>query len=646
MCGIAGMFDLSGRGSIDGELLQRMNDAIAHRGPDGEGVHIEAGVGLAHRRLAIIDVASGQQPMFNEDQSIAVVFNGEIYNFADLTVELAARGHVFQTHSDTEVIVHAWEEWGADCVTRFRGMFAFALFDRRRQGLFLARDRLGKKPLYYTVTPGGLCLFASELKALLAHPSVPKKISAAAADDYFAFGYVPDPATIYEGIHKLAPAHHLFLERGKPAGRPSEYWRLGFELAPVTEEAAAEALISQLSEAVRIRLMSEVPLGAFLSGGVDSSGVVAMMAGQSADPVKTFSIGFGGPGADELPYAARMARRYGTVHTAESVVPDFLATHQEQAAMFDEPFADSSSVPTYQVSSLARRHVTVALSGDAGDEVFAGYRRYRLHDRVQQVRRLLPGFLRAPVFGTLGTVYPKLDWAPRWLRAKYTFRELALSESAGYYRMVCRVQDELRTPLYSDQMKRALGDHHPMDALIGHMRAAPTDDPISRAQYTDMKTYLAGDILTKVDRASMATSLEVRVPMLDHIFVEWAATLPSALKLRNGEGKYILKRALEPYVPHENLYRTKQGFAASLAGQFRGAGAARLRAAILGSAMGDSGLFDLSQIERLVESHASGRADHSQVLWSLLMFKGFLHGVHFAGQKDTRLSPVPAAAIR
>jgi asparagine synthase (glutamine-hydrolysing) len=639
MCGITGYFDLAGLDPIDRARLQAMNDAIAHRGPDGDGFHLEPGVGLAMRRLAIIDVAGGQQPIYNEHQSVAIVYNGEIYNYRELTAELVARGHRFRTHSDTEAVVHAWEEWGEDCVTRFRGMFAFAIFDRNRQSLFLARDRLGKKPLYYTFVRNRHCLFGSELKALLAHPQVPRTIDPIAVDDYLAFGYVPDPATIYNGVLKLPAGHTLLLERGKAARQPRGYWHLRFDARPVSEASASEALIAHLSEAVRLRLISEVPLGAFLSGGVDSSGVVAMMARESAEPVKTFAIGFGDFGIDELPHADRVARRYNTAHTNERVQADFLSAYKQQAAIFDEPFADSSAVPTYQVSKLARRHVTVSLSGDAGDEVFAGYRRYRAYSNMEAVRDLIPDAVRSPLFRALGRIYPKLDWAPRWLRAKYTFHELALDEIASYYRMVCKIHDEMRTRLYSPRMGRAVEGRHPAERIATYMRESGSSDPLSRAQFTDIKTYLPGDILTKVDRASMATSLEARVPILDHVFVEWAATLPSDLRLHKGEGKYIFKRALEPYVPRENLYRAKQGFAASLADQFRGAGEKRLRSALLGESMHDCELFDMGALGRLIDAHGFGRADHSQALWSLLMFEGFLSEVHFASRGESALRP-------
>lgn len=640
MCGVAGIFDLITPSQIDKGVLQRMNDAIAHRGPDGEGLHIEPGVGFAHRRLAIIDLATGQQPMFNGDGSIAIVFNGEIYNFRELTKELSDLGYEFRTHSDTEAIIHAWEEWGVDCVTRLRGMFALAIHDRNSHSLFLARDRLGKKPLYYSIVDGRYCVFGSELKALLASGRVNKAIDVRSVDDYLAFGYVPDPATIYRDVYKLPAAHYLHLTRGKTAGPPREYWRLSFRPTPIAQADAAAQLIMRLSEAVRIRLMSEVPLGAFLSGGVDSSGIVALMAENSADAVKTFSIGIEGPGGDELAYADAVARRYHTDHLARSATSDPVSVYRRQAVMFDEPFADISSVPTDQVCRLARSRVTVSLSGDAGDEVFAGYRRYRWHTLAQSIRGIVPSSLRRPLFGTLGSLYPKLDWAPRWLRAKYTLQEIALDEIGGYYRSVCKIHDHVRRPLYAAITRAALDGHHPSDLIASHLRQADGADALARAQYVDIKTYLPGDILTKVDRASMASSLEVRVPMLDHLFVEWAASLPSTLKLREGNGKFILKRALEPYVPHENLYRTKRGFAAATDDALRGPSALRLRETLLGEEMGDSGLFDRNAIGRLLDDHESRHRNNGQAIWTLLMFAGFLQEVHFADRRDT-LSDAP-----
>jgi asparagine synthase (glutamine-hydrolysing) len=628
MCGLTGIFDTKSTRPIDSTLLAAMNGAIAHRGPDGDGFLIEPGVGLGHRRLAIIDLEGGKQPLFNETGDVAVVFNGEIYNYRETMAELIHLGHQFHTHSDTEVIVHGWEEWGPACLGRFRGMFAFALWDRRRQTLFLARDRLGKKPLHYALLPDGQLVFGSEMRSLLLHPGIARRIDPESVDRYLALGYVPEPESIYRDIGKLPAAHYLVIERGKPVPEPQRYWTLRFAPRPMEERDAAVELIERLREATRLRLVSDVPLGGFLSGGVDSSGVVAMMAGLVDEPVKTFAIGFGGA-EDELGYAQAVADRYHTDHLAERSSVDYIATLDTQAAIFGEPFADSSAVPTGRVSELARRRVTVALSGDAGDELFAGYRRYRFHMASQRLRGRIPAMIRQPLFGLLGAVYPKLDRFPRWLRAKTTFQELAVDEAEGYYRTVCKISDGMRRRLLSGAAKRETDGKGALGLIRAAMDRAGTAEPMARAQFADIETYLVGDILTKVDRASMAHSLEVRAPLLDHALVEWAATVPPDLKMRSTGGKYILKRALEPYVPHENLYRTKQGFATSLAPQFRGPGAAEVRRRVLSDHVRDSGLFDPPALDILITQHESGAFDHSQAIWSLLMFEAWLGSVHY-----------------
>ena len=630
MCGIAGIFDLSSRSRINRDALARMNGAVFHRGPDGGGTHLEPGVGIAHRRLAIIDLATGDQPMFSGDGSVAIVFNGEIYNFRELSQELSNLGYVFRTHSDTETIIHAWQEWGVDCVKKLHGMFAFAIYDQKRQSLFLARDRFGKKPLYYSIINNRFCLFGSELKALLASGLIPKTIRPEAVDDYLSFGYIPDPSCIYQGTLKLPAAHYLLLTRGKAVGQPTPYWQLRFVETNISFKDAQEQLISRLSEAVRIRLVADVPLGAFLSGGVDSSAIIALMSRHLGSGVKSFSIGIGDSGDSELPFASAVAARYGAEQTAVHVNPDPIAEYRRLARIFDEPFADVSSVPTDQVSKLARTKVTVALSGDAGDEIFAGYRRYRWHSYAQGARHYLPTSLRVPIFGLLGRAYPKLDWAPRWMRAKYTLQEIALDEIGGYFRTVCKIHDDARYQLYTSEFRRKLNDYHPCQVIAQHMQESDTSDALARAQYTDIKTYLPGDILTKVDRTSMASSLEVRVPMLDHSFVEWSATVPSRFKLKNGVGKFLLKRALAPYVPAENLFRTKRGFAIKTDTAFRGSDSRKIRNLLNSEAMRDSGIFDIASINALLSEHEMGLRNNGQALWTLLMFEGFLNEVHFA----------------
>jgi len=521
VCGISGVFDARGKSEIPRPLLERMNQSLFHRGPNEGGVHLEPGVGLAHRRLSIIDLSTGQQPLYNEDHSVVVVFNGEIYNFQELVPELQALGHVFRTRSDTEVIVHAWEAWGADCVQRFRGMFTFALYDRNRETLFLARDRLGVKPLYYAELGSGSWVFGSELKALLVHPGLARDIDPLAVEDYFAYGYVPEPRTIFRNVWKLAPGHTLTLRRGRPAPQPVEYWDVPFKLgAPMTEQDAGEELVRRLREAVKIRLISEVPLGAFLSGGVDSSAVVAMMAGISQDPVVTCSISFGDAAFNEAQYAQIVADRYRTQHHVEQVDPDDVSLVDRLAMVYDEPYADSSAIPTYRVCELAKKTVTVALSGDGGDENFGGYRRYRWHMNEERLRSLLPLQLRRPVFGLLGQLYPKADWAPQVFRAKSTFEALARNSVEAYFHGVSILHDGMRRSLFSPRFRRDLQGYAAVEVLKRHAARAPTDHPLSLIQYLDLKTYLVGDINTKVDRASMAHALEVREPLMDHHLVE------------------------------------------------------------------------------------------------------------------------------
>jgi asparagine synthase (glutamine-hydrolysing) len=625
MCGIVGLFDLRGRRDFDRALVHRMNESQFHRGPDEGGLHLESGVGLGHRRLSIIDLSGGHQPLFNEDDSVVVVYNGEIYNFPELFRELEAAGHRFRTHCDTEAIVHAWEEWGEACVERFRGMFAFALWDRNRQVLFLARDRLGIKPLFYAELPDGSLIFGSELKALYAHPELPRELDPRSVEDYFGYGYVPEPRTILRHAFKLPPGHYLKVTREGGLRSPVEYWDVPFRTAPVASAAAAgEELMERLREAVRIRLVAEVPLGAFLSGGVDSSAVVALMAGLSRKPVNTCSISFGDPKFNESDFARQVAERYRTNHSVEQVDPDDFGLVQRLADLYDEPYADSSAMPTYRVCELAKKRVTVALSGDGGDENLAGYRRYRWHTYEERLRSLLPLGLRRPLFGTLGRLYPKLDWAPRIFRAKSTLQGLARDTVEGYFHSVSVLHDEMRQRLFSAGFRRELQGYRAIEPLRAHAARAPTDHPLSLVQYLDMKTYLVGDILTKVDRASMAHALEVRVPILDHKVIEWISSLPPELKLRGREGKYLFKKALEPMLPHDILYRPKMGFGVPLVHWFRGPLRQTVREAVLGPALEATGMFERRYLEHLVDQHQSGVRDYAYPLWSLLMFEAFL----------------------
>ncbi len=628
MCGITGIFDTRGKSDIARPVLQRMNDSQFHRGPDEGSLHIEPGVGLGHRRLSIIDIATGQQPLFNEDGSVVVVFNGEIYNYQQLIPELQALGHVFHTRSDTEVIVHAWEAWGEDCVQRFRGMFAFALWDRNLQTFFMARDRLGVKPMYYALLDDGNLLFGSELKSILAHGGLRRDIDPMAVEEYFALGYVAEPRTIFKQALKLSPGHSLRIRRGEPIGQPVEYWDVRFSLDnPISQADAQAELVERLRESVRLRMIAEVPLGAFLSGGVDSSAVVALMAGVSSDPVNTCSIGFDDPAFNESAFAQMVADRYRTNHRLEMVKSDDFDLIDTLARLYDEPYADSSAIPTYRVCQLARKHVTVALSGDGGDESFGGYRRYRLHLMEERMRSALPHGVRRAVFGTLGRLYPKADWAPQVFRAKTTFEGIARGSVEAYFHSVSILRDPMRAQLFSTQFKSELADYDAREVFARHAAKAGTDDPLALIQYLDYKTYLVGDINTKVDRASMAHSLEVREPLMDHELVQWLATLPTSHKVQGQQGKFLLKKSMEPHLPNEVLYRPKMGFSVPLARWFRGPLRQRVQDAILGDRLAATGWFNRTYLQQLVQDHQSGVRDHSAPIWTLLMFEAFLRQV-------------------
>jgi asparagine synthase (glutamine-hydrolysing) len=650
MCGITGILDTRGQRPIVAAVLSRMNDAQHHRGPDEGSVHIEPGLGFGHRRLSIIDVATGQQPLFNEDGSVCIVFNGEIYNYQELMPELQALGHVFRTKSDTECIVHAWEAWGEKCVERLRGMFAFALWDRNRQTLFMARDRLGVKPLFYALLDDGMLLFGSELKSVLAHGGLKRDIDPLAIEEYFALGYVAEPRTIFKQAKKLSPGHLLSWRRGQPEPKQRPYWDVRFTLNhQIGAAEACEELRARLAESVRLRMISEVPLGAFLSGGVDSSAVVATMAGLSAQPVRTCSIAFDDPLFNESQFAQIVADRYRTDHHVETVGSDDFDLIDTLAHLYDEPYADSSAIPTYRVCQLARKRVTVALSGDGGDESFGGYRRYRMHLMEERMRAALPHGLRRPLFGTLGRLYPKADWAPRMFRAKTTFEGMARTSVEAYFHSVSILRGPMRERLFSAKLKRELGGYDARAVFDQHAANAQTDDPLALIQYLDLKTYLVGDINTKVDRASMAHSLEVREPLMDHSLVEWLATLPSNLKVRGNEGKFLLKKAMEPALSDDILYRPKMGFAVPLARWFRGPLRQRVRESVLGERLLSTGWFDEGCLRHLVDAHQDGTRDYSSPLWTLLMFEAFLRqGVEGRAMPEAAFptsSPVKAEAL-
>jgi asparagine synthase (glutamine-hydrolysing) len=635
MCGIAGWFDTKGERPADRNLVQAMTNAIAHRGPDGEAFFFAPGIGFGHRRLAVIDLVTGDQPMFSADGSVCIIFNGEIYNFKSLRAELQSLGRRFVTQSDTEVIIQAWQEWGPDCVTRLTGMFALALWDANERALFLARDRLGEKPLYYALQPDMTLLFGSELKALKTDPTLARDIDPCAVEEFFALGYIAEPRTIYAHVHKLAAGSTLLIRRGQTPELRT-YWDPHPAEIPKGELATLEeSLIDRLGAIVKSQLVADVPVGAFVSGGVDSSGTMALMARASADPITAFSIGFNDDAFDETRFARQVAQRYHAHHIVERMDGTESSLAERLPAIFDEPFGDSSALPSSLLMQLARKSVTVALSGDGGDELFAGYRRYGFHAREEFLRRLLPGPIREPLFGAMASLYPNMDWAPRFLRARHTFRELSVDSLQGYFWNVSVVDDEQRSRLFSRSLRKSLAGYHASQVLDQHARNAPTDDPVTRAQYVDLKTWLPGDILTKVDRTAMACSLEVRVPMLDHGFVDWALGLPLACRQSGGQGKIILKHAFERLVPREVLYRPKQGFSVPLAAWFRGALGQHFRARLEArDGFASAGYIDRDVVERLMAQHQSGAYDHSRTLWLVWMFEAFM-------ERESQRAPAP-----
>lgn len=620
MCGIAGIFHTAGLKPVDPTRLEPMCDVIAHRGPDGSGLWTAPGVGLGHRRLAIIDLAGSPQPMASGDGAVMLVFNGEIYNFRELRAELEETGATFRTDGDSEVIIAAWQRWGVDCLSRLNGMFAFALYDQRQRTLLLARDRLGVKPLHMATLSDGSVIFGSELKQLLAHPLLRRELDPLAVEDYLAWGYVPDHRAILKGVEKLPAGHYRLLRHDVPPPPPVQWWDISFaEREKGSAQDLGAHLLHHLREAVTSRMLADVPLGAFLSGGVDSSSVVALMAEASRDPVKTCSIGFDVAALDETSYADKVARLYGTEHHARTVSSDDFSLVDRLVGMFDEPFADASALPTFRVCELAREHVTVALSGDGADEAFAGYRRQVFHHREEQARGLLPSALRAPLFGTAGRFYPKLDWAPRPLRAKSTLLSLARSGEEGYARALSVTSAELRDTLYTPDFQRLRGDYRAEQPFVELMRNAPARSGLDRAQYADLKFYLPGDILTKVDRTSMAVSLEAREPLLDHRLIEFGARLPENMRVKGMTGKWLLKDTMRRYLPEDVLFRQKMGFVTPIAAWLRGPLAGEARAIGEGGALARTGWIDPARIQQFADAHISGRADHSRLLWQLLM---------------------------
>ena len=617
MCGIAGFIDYWERSGGDferGRLLKTMCDVIRHRGPDDDGFFLKHGVALGMRRLAIIDVAGGAQPISGEDGSVTIVFNGEIYSFQELTPELEKRGHTFKTHCDTEAIVHAYEEYGPACVNHLRGMFAFAIWDDKKREAFIARDRVGKKPLYYTVTKGGTLVFGSEVKSILEHPDVQREIDFQALDAYFTLGYVPDPLSIFRDIRKLPPGHYLtFSAKGLNV---QQYWDFNFEPAASRKpEDYLDELRALLNESVRLRLISDVPLGAFLSGGIDSSTVVALMAQHMNQPVKTFSIGFHEDSYNELKYARLTAQKLGTDHHEFFVTPQICDVVDDLVWHFDEPFADPSAIPTFMVSKLARDHVTVALSGDGGDELFAGYTHYV----VQESRRAfsaLPKTLRQGLMRPLSHLLPHAAWGRNYLH------NISLDPIDRYLDSLSYFTELSKQSLYTSDFQNAL---HTKDYVPRSFREyagrVKTNEPLDQLLYIDSKTYLPGDILVKVDRMSMATSLEVRVPLLDHKLIEFVTKVPASLKLAGTETKHLLKRVAKDLIPAEILNRPKQGFGVPLEEWINRQLRDQIRETLREPRTRQRGFVNSDYVDLILEEHRKGRRDHSQPLWALLILE-------------------------
>jgi asparagine synthase (glutamine-hydrolysing) len=618
MCGIAGfsLFNFSEGGEAS---LTAMHEAIYHRGPDASGIYLDEHIGLCHRRLSILDLSeAGNQPMYSADGNLVIVFNGEIYNFLELRADLEAEGVKFTSHTDTEVILALYAREGVECLLKLNGMFAFALWDKVKQELFIARDRLGKKPLYY-FEDNGRFAFGSEIKALLALDNIPREIRLDAVYDFFAYQYVPDPKSIFKHIHKLPPAHYLVLN--KKGFSIHEYWDLSFkEITEASEESNKQQLKTLLEKVTKQRMISDVPLGAFLSGGVDSSGVVAMMAEASEEKVKTCTIGFDNKDFNEADFAREIAEKYDTEHHEFTVHQNVSERLEHIVSFFDEPFADPSLVPTYFVSELARKAVTVALAGDGGDEMFAGYEKYSVDDVENKLRSKFPEAIRKSVFPSLAKLAGKVPGTVG-RKAKSLLTSLSHEPAMGFYITNSMMTDEMWQSLVKADVAEQLADYHPSQYTLDMYNKADGPDHLSKILYTDIKTYMTGDILVKVDRMSMANSLEVRAPILDYQVAEFAATLPSSQKYKDGEKKYLLKEVFKPFIPDSLLYRKKMGFSTPLDEWFRGELKELSESLLLRAKFGLNDIFESRVIGNLWQEHQMRKADHGIVLWSMLMYQ-------------------------
>jgi asparagine synthase (glutamine-hydrolysing) len=622
MCGICGIVSISSDKLVDDKVLKNMNNSLVHRGPDDQGFFIDPyqKVGLAMRRLSIIDLVTGQQPIANEDRSVWIIFNGEIFNHLEIRHKLQQKGHIFSTQSDTEAILHAYEEYGLDCVDHLNGMFAFAIWDANKQRLLLVRDRLGIKPLYYYYA-GGRIIFASELKGILAHPVVPREINLEALDLFLTLEYIPSPQSIFKGIHKLPAGHRLILGADS---QPciEQYWNVTFQPIYKNDEEAIEALTELIRDAVKIRLMADVPLGAFLSGGIDSSTVVAFMSELTEIPVKTFSIGFGDPTYNELPYARLVADEFNTQHHEEYLQPDISEMVMRLVPHFDEPFGDFSIFPTYLVSEMARRYVTVTLSGDGGDEIFAGYETYLAQGIDSRWYSRLPHWLRQHALPRMADMIPPQSAKKGLINKTKRFIEGgALPETWQHTRWMMFMNQQDKTMLYHPDLQATLNGYSPSASIEEYFQQANQTDRLTQQQYVDVKTYLVDDILVKVDRMSMTTSLEVRVPLLDYRIVELALNLPDHLKLNGRETKVILRRMMAKRLPEAVLNKPKEGFSIPMKHWLQGELRPLMSDLLAPNTVRRRGYFNPDAVAQWQAEHISGRVNHSHRLWALMVFE-------------------------
>ncbi|MDZ7724143.1 MAG: asparagine synthase (glutamine-hydrolyzing) [candidate division KSB1 bacterium] len=617
MCGICGVFNRNPEHHVDPRDIKRMCDAIVHRGPDQQGAYVSANIGIGMRRLSIIDLSTGNQPIFNEDGSLAIVFNGEIYNHQQLRKELVAKGHRFKTHSDTEAIVHAYEEYGEACPEKLNGMFAFAIWDRKRQSVFLARDRIGIKPLYYYIDANRL-VFGSELKSILKISDIPRQVNAKALDTFLTFEYIPSPYSIFDNIHKLPPGHSLTVARDRHSLK--QYWTFEYNTLDYNEQQLKSRFVELLEDSVNIRLMSDVPLGAFLSGGLDSSSIVALMSRHTNGPVKSFSIGFDNSTYNELPFARAVANQYQTEHYEEIIQPDALSLTERIIRQLDEPFGDFSVFPTLLVSEMARKYVTVVLSGDGGDELLGGYDTYIAQNMARRYARL-PALLRKyPIEALINLLPPTEKKKGLVNRAKRFVEGMRLPDHLQHVRWMIFLQSAEKQMLYDPEFQRSLNDYDSFGFIKEAFRNSGSSTPLDQQEYVDIKTYLVDDILVKVDRMSMAASLETRVPFLDHRFVEFAATIPAHYRLRGKQTKAILKDTMRPLLPDMILKRGKEGFSIPIKTWMKNELRPLMTDVLSERNVKEKGFFSPTVVQKLVREHLQNRENHSHRLWGLMMF--------------------------